>query len=374
MPGIELSLLHCQQKVNAMKKITGMILLLAVAGTVFASGKPAYKLFNKDGREVKYAKMMKELQEADIIFFGELHTDPIAHWLQMEMTGDLFHSKGDALILGAEMFEADNQLILNEYLEERYKADKFEAEMRLWDNYQTDYKPLVEFAREHGIPFIATNIPRRYASMVHRGGFEALEELSDEAKAFMAPLPMRYDPEVKCYKDMLDMPAMGKKKPGEEEAMPGEEKVMPGAGKTMPGAEKTMPGAVKPAGEEMPMPGGAVKSAGDAPPHGMPAHGGGMAMPSMENLPKAQSAKDATMAYFILRHWTGGKTMFHFNGSYHSDNFEGIVWHILQERDDLNIMTIGTVLQEDISTLDEEHLGKASFILCVPESMTRTNR
>ena len=36
--------------------------------------------------------------------------------------------------------------------------DRFEAEARLWDNYSTDYYPVVFFAKEHGIPFIATNI------------------------------------------------------------------------------------------------------------------------------------------------------------------------------------------------------------------------
>ncbi len=171
----------------------------------FASDKPAYVLYDSDGKMVKYSKMLKALEGADIIFFGELHTDPIAHWMQFELTKDLFSEKRDALVLGAEMFEADNQLILNEYLGGLYPADKFEAEMRLWNNYETDYKPVVEFAKTHQIPFIATNIPRRYASMVHKGGFEALDKLSDEAKRFIAPLPILYDPEVKCYKDMLDM-------------------------------------------------------------------------------------------------------------------------------------------------------------------------
>ena len=57
--------------------------------------------------------MMKDLEEADIIFFGELHTDPIGHWLQIEMTRELFDLKQGDLMLGAEMFESDNQLILD---------------------------------------------------------------------------------------------------------------------------------------------------------------------------------------------------------------------------------------------------------------------
>ncbi len=156
-----------------MRKDIFLILLIAIPMLSFTGDKPAYQLFNQEGKKVKYDKMLKELVEADIIFFGELHTDPIAHWLQLELTKDLFQQKKEALVLGAEMFEADNQLILSEYLEGIYAADKFEAEMRLWGNYQTDYKPLVEFAKENKVPFIATNIPRRYASVVTRKGLKA---------------------------------------------------------------------------------------------------------------------------------------------------------------------------------------------------------
>lgn len=325
-----------------MRKNIFLILLIALPLFSFTSDKPAYLLYQQDGKVVKYSKMIKELMEADIIFFGELHTDPIAHWLQLELTKDLYEGKKEALLLGAEMFEADNQLILNEYLKGVYSADKFEAEMRLWGNYQTDYKPLVEFAKKNGVPFIATNIPRRYASVVHKKGFEGLDELNDEARNYIAPLPILYDPEVKCYKDMLDMVGIGAPED-------------------------------KPA--EMKSPAGMAASEEKEAPKMMPeGHGKGMPKNTMENLPKAQAAKDATMAYFILENWTEGKTMFHFNGTYHSDNFEGIVWHLKQQNPGLKIMTIATVQQTEIDSLSEENENLASYILCVPENMTRTKR
>ncbi|MCP4310487.1 MAG: ChaN family lipoprotein [Bacteroidetes bacterium] len=308
-----------------MKKKLVVLLVTAVILMSFTSDKPAYILYDQNGKEVKYAKMLKEMEGADFIFFGELHTDPIAHWMQFELTKALFDHKKENFILGAEMFEADNQLIMDEYLSGIYPTNKYEAEIRLWDNYQTDYKPVVEFAKENGIPLIATNIPRRYASMVFVGGFEALVELSDMALSYIAPLPIAYDPELKCYKDMLDM------------------------GKTPMGMDDS--------------------------PTGMPAvHGMGMPKINMENLPKAQAAKDATMAHFIMENWTEGKTMFHFNGSYHSNNYQGIIWHLQQQNKDLKIVTINTVLQEEIKKLEEEHLNTADYIICVPESMTRTKR
>ncbi len=174
----------------------------------FKSDKPAYRLYDAAGKSLKYQKMIETVSAADVVFFGELHDNPISHWLEFEVTADLHKTAGDRLILGAEMFETDDQLVLNEYLSKKYEADKFEAEVKLWKNYKTDYKPLVEFSRKNGLPFIATNIPRRYASMVSRSGLEVLDSLTAAAKTLIAPLPISYDPELKCYKDMMSMHGM----------------------------------------------------------------------------------------------------------------------------------------------------------------------
>jgi len=113
------------------------------------------------------------------------------------------------LVLGAEMFESDNQVILDEYLESLISQSSFESNARLWPNYKTDYKPLVEFAKTNKLKFVASNVPRRYASIVNSKGFEGLDELSAEAKAFLPPLPVKYDAELNCYKSMMEMEGMG---------------------------------------------------------------------------------------------------------------------------------------------------------------------
>jgi uncharacterized iron-regulated protein len=80
----------------------------------------------------------------------------------------------------------------------------------LWPNYKTDYKPLVEFAKKNKLKFVGTNVPRRYASLVNSKGFEGLDELSDEAKEFLPPAAhVKYDPELNCYKSMMEMKGMG---------------------------------------------------------------------------------------------------------------------------------------------------------------------
>ncbi len=174
-----------------MKRIVTIIAgLLIMAGAV-AQDKAAYKVFTSDGKPSDYTEMVKALGKADIVFIGETHNCPVAHWLEYEITKDLCKKKGFAV--GAEMFETDNQLLIDEYLSGIIDSDKFEKEAKLWDNYYTDYYPLLSFAREKGIRFIATNVPRRYASFVKDKGLEALEGLSEEAKALMAPLPIAFD-------------------------------------------------------------------------------------------------------------------------------------------------------------------------------------
>jgi hypothetical protein len=101
------------------------------------------------------------------------------------------------------MFEADDQIVLDEYLsgiiEERYLL----SEAKVWDNYKNDYKPLVEFAKEKKLRAITINVPRRYANLVYRKGIESLNVLPEHARQFIAPLPIEIDLELPYYKNMI---------------------------------------------------------------------------------------------------------------------------------------------------------------------------
>ena len=171
-----------------------MTLLLSLTALLsYAQPKPAYSIFTADGKQTDYGKMLKTLQDADIIFIGETHNCPVAHWMEYEITSDMIRKSPKGLTLGAEMFETDNQLLVDEYTSGVISSDKFEAEAKLWDNYWTDYSSLLYLAREHKLRFVATNVPRRYASLVKDNGLEALQNLPDEAKNLMAPLPIAFD-------------------------------------------------------------------------------------------------------------------------------------------------------------------------------------
>ncbi len=277
-----------------------LIAVLFLVNSAMAQQKPAYILYNAKGKKVGYEKMMKELIKKDIMLIGEFHNNPISHWMQLEITKDAKQQRN--LVLGAEMFEQDNQGALDNYLQGKITAKGLDSSARLWTNYKTDYAPLVNFAKENNIPFAATNIPRRYASMVNKGGFEVLDTLSDLEKTWIAPVPFAFDSTLPGYVNMI--------------------KMMAG--------------------------------------HGTP------------NMVKAQASKDATMAHFILKYFNQGSLFIHYNGSYHSDNHDGIVWYLQQARPDLKIATVTTVSQKDINKLLEENKNKADFIICVDEDMTTT--
>ena len=85
------------------------------------------------------------------------------------------------------MFETDQQNELNLYLKDSINADTFSKQNKLWSNYETDYKPLVDFAKKQQIPFVATNVTQLYASLVYKRGFEAIENLVVDKQQFMVP-------------------------------------------------------------------------------------------------------------------------------------------------------------------------------------------
>ncbi|MBL7886442.1 MAG: ChaN family lipoprotein [Flavobacterium sp.] len=279
-------------------KIVVLSFLFAIITS--AQNKLPYQLFDKNGKKTAYKKLVKASINTEVVLFGEYHNNAISHWLELELTKDIAEKK--PVVLGAEMIEADNQKQLDQYLKGEINQKQLDSTARLWSNHKTDYKPLVDFAKDNSRQFIATNIPRRYASMVSKKGFEALETLTTEEKSWIAPLPIPYDAELPGYVEMMKM--MG------EHASP--------------------------------------------------------------NMPKAQAIKDATMAYFIEKNRKENTIFIHYNGTYHSDNYEGINWYLKKQNPSIQIITIATVEQKDLSKLEKEYYNKADFILVIDEDVTKT--
>lgn len=282
-----------------MKKLI-VLLIVFVSAYGIAQDKSPYQIFDKNGKKSSYEKLLKASSKTEVVLFGEYHNNSVIHWLQLELTKDL--AEKTDLVLGAEMLEADNQTQLNQYLKGEINQKALDTLARLWNNYKTDYKPLVDFAKEKKFDFIATNIPRRYASMVFRKDLVALDSLSTEEKSWIAPLPIEFDVNLPGYQAMMNMQG---------------------------------------------------------------GHAG-------DKMPKAQAIKDATMAYFINKNLKENSVFIHYNGTYHSDNFEGINWYLKKYNPEIKIVTIATVEQKDIAKLEKEHNNKADFIIVIDEDVTKT--
>ena len=358
--------------ISKMNKVILMFGWFIVSSTLLAQNQTiplqdiaAFQIYTSTGKKISYEKMVKQLiksqskdlNASNVVLFGELHDNPIAHWLELQLTQDLYgHNK--KMVLGAEMFETDQQQALNEYLNPTKDTStlkeknpmgmsmssdpsytKLKKSVKLWNNFVTDYQPLVDFSRENKLSFVATNIPRRYASLVYKKGIHSLFAESENlvhqnpnmiitftgkvnptcdtgllSGSYLKghyPSKFLYDSTLKCYRDIF-----------------------------------TMAGG----------------------------HGG-------QNLPMSQAIKDATMARNIYdKTLNNGGVFIHYNGSYHSDNHQSIEWYLknylkMNERSDLNQLIISTIssrTQRNVMSLDKENQGIADFIIVVPENMTRT--
>jgi uncharacterized iron-regulated protein len=266
--------------------------------------KEAYVIYNSKGKKVSFNSMKMGLLEQSLVFFGEFHDNPICHWMEYEITKEMFLTHENKLKLGFEMFEQDQQILLDNYLNGSIDETLFNDSCRLWLNYATDYKPIVDYARQNGLFCLASNIPRVYASRLFKRGRVSLDSLSDLEKSYMAPLDFKVDTSLSQYAALLEM---------------------------------------------------------------------GEHMGSRINFVEAQAIKDATMAHFLLKNWNEDEVFLHFNGAYHSDFYQGILSYLLKDNPDLSYATISTVAQDDTGKLEKEHFGRADYIICVDNDMTKTH-
>jgi uncharacterized iron-regulated protein len=285
-----------------MKIILFVLIYLFTSTFLYSQDKPAYYLYSSNGKKTSFKKLSELAKKSDCILFGEYHDNPISHWLQFELTQEIASKN---LILGFEMFESYQQNLLDAYLTDKINDKQFKDSCRLWPNFETDYKPLLDLAKSKNLLCVATNVKRKYASLLFKKGRSALDTLPEKDKKQFAPLDFKIDSTLSQYREIRKM-----------------------------------------GGHEM----------------------GG-------NMMESQAFKDATMAMHILKYLNLNFQFIHFNGAFHSDYYQGILWY-MQQTDigkKKKFLTISTFTQNNISKLEKDNLNKADFIICVPETMTRTH-
>jgi uncharacterized iron-regulated protein len=178
-----------------MKKLTpGLFLIVMLAMSASAQitlTDAMYRAYDGQGNPVTLDAIVKAMAGSDAIFLGEQHDDAVGHAVEAELFRRAVstYSPQRKVALSMEMFERDVQIVLNEYLNGLISEQHFLLSSRPWGNYKTDYRPLVELAKEKHLDVIAANAPRRYVNMVSRNGRDSLNALSKQAKDWLAPLP-----------------------------------------------------------------------------------------------------------------------------------------------------------------------------------------
>jgi uncharacterized iron-regulated protein len=280
-----------------------------------------YKIYSvKSGKEVGLNEIMEEMDNYDVLFFGEEHNDSVAHFLENKVFEMLFARFAGNLALSMEMFDRDVQVVMDEYLKGYIREKNFTKDARVWSNYR-DYKPMVEFAKSNKLDVICANAPSRYTNIAGRLGQKALMELSDESKKFFAPLP--YDTASGKYYEKLVALTHG-----------------PSTGTDTSAKKAPAPMAM-----------------------------GGF------NLIMGQSLWDATMAYSISKYLEAnkGKKVLQVNGRFHSDEGFAIVTQLKKYSPNLKSLIISTGTDESFPNIDwksHKHLG--DYIIITDPNVPKT--
>lgn len=309
-----------------------------------------FRVYTSEGDPATLEDIVEAMRDVDAVLVGEIHTDPVGHWIEAELLGSAlaeFHVAEDSgalrtLALSMEMFERDVQEVVDEYMGDFITESQFLSSARPWEFYTSDYRPMVEMAKASGIRVIAANAPRRYVNRVSRLGRESLFDLPSVALRSLPPLP--YPPPTDAYRQewttlMAEMPMEPQCEPPESaEAPEGHVRAEP--------PKTDLPHPTPPAG----------------PPAGMPTHGGAF----MENGLQAQALWDASMAYavttFLETH--PGSLVFHVVGGFHVQNHTGIPEAIEFYRPGTRTLVVSMDTADDFENFDpEQHAGRGDFVI-----------
>jgi len=303
-----------------------------------------FRVYDGIGGSRSFAEVVAAMADAEAVLVGETHDDVVGHGVETQLlvrsaqrVGALGDTAGAGrqVVLSMEMFERDVQYIVDEYLHGLITEDQFQKSARPWDRYDTDYRPMVEFARAHEIPVVAANAPRRYVNRVSRLGPGSLYALSDLARSYLPPLPY----------------------PGPSEAYTAQWNAL--MADMMKDAQGPAPDSAVPAEEATPEPPAEPRPEPEAEAPPPPVH-------DMSNALQAQALWDAAMGESVARALQEhlGALVIHYAGSFHVERGTGIPERVSDYRPGTRILTIVLTPAEDIDGWKkDEHEGLGDFVI-----------
>jgi uncharacterized iron-regulated protein len=309
--------------------------------TAYTAGE--YRVYTGAGQPATLDDIVAAMAPHTVVFVGETHDDPTQHMLEAELWKRAYEAYGDPATAGAdarpvalslEFFQRDTQPIVDEYLADLITDRAFKADGRPWPRYETDYRPMVDFAKENGLAVIAANAPRRYANRVTRLGRESLGELSAEAKASLPPLPYG-NASGEYRKQWIEVISGVMEEEGMKCGIPVEQLIAEGEDAV----------ARAPAG----------------------AHG------NMGNQMDSQVLWDASMAYWISEYLADhpGALVLHMVGGFHVERGTGTPEHLEAYRPGTSRLIISMQPVEDVDSFEPAPEGEwGDFVIQTDESRT----
>ncbi|MCG9579248.1 ChaN family lipoprotein [Vibrio tubiashii] len=144
-----------------------------------------YQLYTPEKQVVSIDSLPEPLKTADVILVGEWHTHAGIHRFQVDLLKQLVnHSKDVALSM--EQFSRDKQSVVDSYLASEIGEQVLIKQGAAWPNYESDYRPLVEFAKENQLDVIAANAPKPIVRCIGRQGVGYLDKLTSSERQQLA--------------------------------------------------------------------------------------------------------------------------------------------------------------------------------------------
>jgi uncharacterized iron-regulated protein len=137
------------------------------------------------GRALTFEQLASRAAAADIILFGEEHSDVVCNALEAQLLAALSNSPR-GICLAMEFFEIDAQSPLDAYLAGRLDEPEFRKLTRQKKAYSMSHRPLIEYCRIRFIPVVAANAPWRLTRALRTSGksydeFRATTQPADRA-------------------------------------------------------------------------------------------------------------------------------------------------------------------------------------------------
>jgi uncharacterized iron-regulated protein len=160
-----------------------------------------YQLLTPDHHPTSLPGVVAALQGSDVVFIGEYHGNHASHLLEMQLLTALHRqaaSRDRGVILSMEMFNRDQQAIVDDYRNGKIGERYLIKEAPAWHNYTGSYRPLVEYAKAQAMPIIAANAPGDIVRCIGRQGEDYIPKLTADEKTHIATQPFA---EVPGYAD-----------------------------------------------------------------------------------------------------------------------------------------------------------------------------